>query len=113
MDDYMGTLSAIPTRKPTAIVPTSAKRERGKVKGNKREPRNRTIAISDCTVYASQEDYDSGQVSRTISRNSATRNRQTRDRAIVEQVKHVSAKQEFAERYRSKQPAAQNYEQDA
>jgi hypothetical protein len=104
MEDYLGTLSAIPTRKPVAIVPTSPKRERGKVKGNKRQPRSRTIAISDCKVYNSREDLEAGNVARTISRNAGTRKRQAKDRALVQQVHRLSS---------ADLPALQNYETDA
>lgn len=50
--DYMGTLSAIPVRRTSdaLVTPTSSKRERGKVKGNKRRPRTHTIAVTDCIV---------------------------------------------------------------
>ncbi len=104
MEDYLGTLSAIPTRKPVAIVPTSPKRERGKVKGNKRQPRSRTIAISDCKCYNSREDFEAGNVARTISRNARTRNVQAKDRAIVQQVHRISS---------ADLPAIANYETDS
>lgn len=104
MEDYLGTLSAIPTRKPTTVVATSAKRERGKVKGNKRKPRDRTIAISDCKVFKSREDYENGNVARTISRNAGTRKRQAKDRAIVQQVHRLSS---------ADLPAIANYETDS
>jgi hypothetical protein len=104
MEDYLGTLSAIPSRKPQAVVPTSAKRERGKVRGNKRNPRNRTIAISDCKVYASREDLEAGKVSRTISRNAGTRKKQAKDRTIVQQLHRTMS---------ADLPALQNYEQDS
>jgi hypothetical protein len=104
MEDYLGTLSAIPSRKPQAIVPTSAKRERGKVRGNKRTPRSRVIALDDCKVFASREDYEAGKVSRTISRNSGTRKRVARDTAIVEQVHRISS---------ADLPAIANYETDS
>ncbi len=107
MEDYLGTLSAIPSRKPQAVVPTSAKRERGKVRGNKREPRSRTIAISDCKVYKSREDLEAGNVARTISRNARTRNAQDKDRAVVEKIRHhESERQKFAERYRNEHTAS-------
>lgn len=104
MEDYLGTLSAIPSRKPQAVVPTSAKRERGKVRGNKREPRSRTIAISDCKCYNSREDLEAGNVARTISRSAATRKRQNKDRAIVQQVHRISS---------ADLPAIANYETDS
>jgi ABC-type oligopeptide transport system ATPase subunit len=106
VEDYLGTLSAIPTRKPQAVVATSAKRERGKVRGNKKAPRTRVIALDDCKVYKSREDYENGNVARVISRNARTRKTEDVDRAKIEKLRHhVSMKQEFAERYRKEHTA--------
>jgi hypothetical protein len=102
--EYMGTLSAIPTRGARPVVATSAKRERGKVKGNKRDPRSRVIALDDCKVYKSRDDLEAGKVSHTIARNSGTRKRVARDKAIVEQVHRISS---------ADLPAIANYETDS
>ena len=66
------------------VVPTSSKREHGKVKGNKREPRSTVVATSDTVVYASREDYESGKVSHVIPRRaSRTTARRTTKRAVT------------------------------
>lgn len=62
---YEGTFSRDPN---ALVVSTSSKREHGKVKGNKREPRVTTVPLSDTRVYASREDYDNGNVSLVIPR---------------------------------------------
>lgn len=92
MENYLGTLSAIPNRRTdNPVVATSAKRERGKVKGNKRTPRNRVVALDDCKVYKSRDDYEAGKISHTIARNAGTRKRQRQDRNVVERIHKLSS----------------------
>jgi ribosomal protein S24E len=93
--EYAGTFSRIPVRwtQDALAVPTSAKRERGKVRGNKRNPAQSCRALGPCTVYASREAFDAGEASYTIERASTrTGGKRKAKEATVAAIRHDSHK---------------------
>lgn len=107
--EYSGTLAKVPMSRSESltreVVQTSAKRERGKVKANKPNPRTRAKALDDCKVYESREAYENGDVARVIPRRgSSAENRDSKkaERVISVSRHHVSDKQAFAAKYRER-----------
>lgn len=107
--EYAGTLAKVPMSREQSltreVVQTTAKRERGKVKGNKPNPRTRSKALDDCKVYANAEAYEAGEVSRVIPRraNSAEQRDRTKTERVISVARHhESDKQRFAREYREK-----------